>query len=183
MNAASIGAPMSKTLQELRESLLAGQRLAKQGSYERRAPEKKAVPYLVEARTELREYVREHEQEAEAWRLLSLAEECLLGYPAARRCLERAMAIAGKPDKKDLKRLALLKEYDTKWAQLSLTPDQLAALGRYLERSLVERPCDHTLRHTENWLRERNIGHVGQVLQAIRNEGAFCDCEVVLNVV
>ena len=174
---------MSKSLQELREILVVGQRLAKQGSYERRAPEKKAVPYLVEARTGLREYVRIHEQDAEAWRLLSLAEEFLLSYPAARKCLKRAAAIAGKPDKKDVKRLALLKEYETKWAQLSLTPDQLAALGRYLDGRLADSACDHSLRHTEKWLREQNIGQIGQLLQAIRNEGGFCDCEVVLNVV
>jgi hypothetical protein len=93
------------------------------------------------------------------------------------------MAIAGKPEKKDVKRLTLLKEYETKWARLSLTPDQLAALGRYLEGRLVESPCDHTLRHTEKWLREQNIGHIGKVLNAIRNQGGYCDCEVALNVV
>lgn len=57
---------MSKTLQELRELLIAGQRLAMQGSYERRAPAKRAVPFLLDARSGLREYVRDHGEDATA---------------------------------------------------------------------------------------------------------------------
>lgn len=174
---------MSKTLQELRELLIAGQRLAKQGSYERRAPARKAVPFLLDARSGLREYVRDHGEDASAWRLLSQAEECLLGYGMARAALERAMSLAGKPDKKDMKRLALLKEYESKWAELSLTPEELAALGQHLENRLAESPCDHTLHQTERWLEAKGSGNVKRVLEAIRNNGGYCDCEVLANVV
>jgi len=174
---------MSKTLQELRELLIAGQRLAMQGSYERRAPAKRAVPFLLDARSGLREYVRDHGEDATAWRLLSQAEECLLSYGMARGALERAMSLAGKPDKKDMKRLALLKEYESKWAELSLTPEELAALGQHLENRLAESPCDHTLHQTESWLEAKGAGDAKRVLEAIRNKGGYCDCEVLANVV
>ena len=174
---------MSKPLQQLRETLIAGQRLAMQGSYERRAPAKKAVPFLLEARMGLREYVQEHDNDVEALRLLSQAEECLLSYSAARVALERAMSLAAKPDKKDMKRLALLKEYESKWTELTLTPEQLATLGGHLESCLVQSPCDHTLRQTEKWLHGQATGGAKQVLEAIRNRGGYCDCEVLANVV
>jgi hypothetical protein len=174
---------MDKSLQELRETLIAGQRLAKQGSYERRAPAKKAVPFLLESRAGLREYVRNHEQDADGWRLLSQAEECLLSYGAARTSLERAISLRETPDKKDLKRLVLLKEYESKWARLSLTPKQLAQLGRHLEKRLAESPCDHTLRHTETWLQAEAAKGVRETLEAIRSRGGYCDCEALANVV
>lgn len=174
---------MGKSLQELRATLIAGQQLAMQGSYERRAPAKKAVPYLLDARTGLRTYVREHDQEAEAWRLLSQAEECLLSYSAAQSALERALSLAGKPDKKDLKRLALLREYGVKWARLTLSPEQLAALGRHLEIRLAQSSCDHTLHQTEQWLQMQGVAPPQQILATIRDQGGYCDCEVLANVV
>ena len=64
-----------------------------QGSYERRAPAKKAVPFLLDARGGLRKYVKENDQDVEAWRLLSQAEECLLSYTPARTSLENATAL------------------------------------------------------------------------------------------
>ncbi len=154
-----------------------------QGSYERRVPAKKAVPFLLDARGGLREYLREHGEDVTGWRLLCQAEECLLSYSMARAALERAMSLTGKPDKKDMKRLALLKEYESKWAQVSLAPEQLATLGHHLEGSLAESPCDHTLHHTEKWLQTQNMGTEKRVLEAIRNQGGYCDCEVLANVV
>lgn len=50
----------------LRSNIIAGQRLAMQGSYERRAPARKAVPLLLDARGGLREYVRDHGEDATA---------------------------------------------------------------------------------------------------------------------
>jgi len=174
---------MDETLSHLRETLLAGQRFSKQGSYHRRAPAKKAVPFLVEARTGLRAYTAQHADNSEAWRLLSQAEECLLNYRVARDCLERAMSLSAVRDRKDLKRLALLQEYESKWVQLALTPGQLADLGQFIGRQLTATPCDHTLRITETWLRNQDIPDANAVVEGLRNHGGYCDCEVLANVV
>lgn len=174
---------MSKDLADLKSALIEGQRRAMQGSYLRRNPAAPAVPFLLEARSGLKEYVEEHEQDVQAWRLLSQAEECLLNYAAARRCLEQAMSLLEQKDRKDLKRLALLKEYEAQWAELSLTPSQLDELGSYLQSRLTEKGCDHTLRHTQEWLQNIGTGNKKGVIDALRNQGGYCDCEVLNNVV
>lgn len=149
----------------------------------RRTPAPQAVPYLIEARTGLKEFVKAHGQEAHALRLLSQAEECLLSYPAAIRYLQAAMSLSDQKDKKDLKRMASLKACETQWAELTLSPDQLAELGHHLRARLSETGCDHTLRHTEEWLRGAGVRQVNSVVVANRNQGGFCDCEVICNVV
>jgi hypothetical protein len=174
---------MSKNLAELQGILIEGQRRSMQGSYMRRNPAPGAIPFLLEVRSGLKEYVEAHETEAQAWRLLSQAEECLLNYAAARRCLEKAVTLSERKDKKDLKRLALLKEYESQWADLNLTPTQLAELGNHLRARLSEQGCDHTFRFTQEWLQASNVGKTKGVMDALRNRGAYCDCEVLNNVV
>ncbi|WP_053591394.1 hypothetical protein [Bacillus sp. FJAT-22090] len=63
-------------LEALKETLIEGQKLSMQGSWDRRAPAKKAVPLLLEARQGLKDYVIENGTNPLAWRLLSQAEEC-----------------------------------------------------------------------------------------------------------
>jgi hypothetical protein len=174
---------MTDELQSLRSLLLHGIKRSGQSSYERRAPDQEAVPYLLQARTGLKAYVRQYPTDPEGWRLLSQAEECLLSYAAAIYALEMAMAQSAQRDRRDLKRLVLLQEYAAKWQGLGLEPAELAELDTYLEQHLAEQPCDHTLRHTHQWLRERRIKHSTRVLQALRSQGGFCDCEVLANVV
>ncbi len=173
----------NKSLEELRGILIEGQRRSMQGSYLRRNPAPAAIPFLLEARSGLKEYVREHDTNTEALRLLSLAEECLLNYPAARQSLERTISLSGQKDKKDMKRLALLSEYASQWTELALTPSQLEDLGNHLRAKLPENGCDHTLRFTLLWLREAGHGKTKGVIEALRNRGGFCDCEVLNNVV
>jgi hypothetical protein len=171
---------MSKDLEDLRRILIEGQRRSMQGSYMRRNPARKAIPFLHEARSKLKEYVEEHDQDPEGWRLLSQAEECFLNYAAARRCLERAVSLCQRRDRKDLKRLALLKEYDSQ----RLPPAKLVELGDYLRPRLRENGCDHTFRFTEEWLESSAYKErVSYVLDELRNQGACCDCEVLRNVV
>jgi hypothetical protein len=172
-----------KVLNELRQVLVEGQRRSMQGSYERRAPARKAIPYLIEARAGLRQYVEANGKDAEGWRLLAQAEECLLNFEGARQCLEKAVALAGKSDKKDLKRMVLLKEYQAKWSELALSPAELEDLGRHLDQHLREEGCDHTLRYTKAWLQQATYANVTSVIAALRNHGGYCDCEVLANVV
>lgn len=93
------------------------------------------------------------------------------------------MSLLEQKDRKDLKRLALLKEYEAQWAELSLTPSQLDELGSYLQSRLTEKGCDHTLRHTQEWLQNIGTGNKKGVIDALRNQGGYCDCEVLNNVV
>jgi hypothetical protein len=174
---------MNKNLAELQGILIEGQRRSMQGSYMRRNPAPGAIPFLLQARSGLKEHVEVHEQDAHAWRLLSQAEECLLNYAAARHCLEKAMNLSERKDKKYLKRLALLKECESQWADLNLTPAQLAELGSHLEARLLENRCDHTLRFTQEWLQTHNREKTKGAIEALRNHGGYCDCEVLNNVV
>jgi cytochrome c-type biogenesis protein CcmH/NrfG len=95
-------------LDELEALLREGMQRSRQTSLERRAPAFAAIPSLAKARAGLRGFVRAHADDARAWRLLSLAEETLLAYPLAIAALDRALALDGRRDKRDLKRLAAL---------------------------------------------------------------------------
>lgn len=172
-----------KNLEELHRILVEGQRRSKQGSYMRGNPASAAIPFLLEARSGLRDYVRENDTNAEALRLLSLAEECLLNYHAARQWLECAISLSVQKDKKDMKKLALLTEYENRWAELGLTASQLEDLGNHLNMKLPENGCDHTLRFTLEWLQGASRRKTKGVIEALRNRGGFCDCEVLNNVV
>jgi tetratricopeptide (TPR) repeat protein len=170
-------------LNDLQNQLIQGQKLSMQGSYQRRAPAKKAIPYLLSARKGLKEYVKQNADNALAWRLLSQAEEYLLNYNAALYSLEKAIELEGK-DRKDLKRLAMLKEYGGQWNELNMSSEQLESLGAYLEKKIESYGCDHTLTYTKEWL-DSNIpkGKKSKAIKAIQNQGGFCDCEVLMNVI
>jgi hypothetical protein len=66
----------------------------------RRNPAAEAMPFLLEARSGLKGYVKAHENDAQAWRLLSQAEECLLNYAGALHCVEQAMSLSERKDKR-----------------------------------------------------------------------------------
>jgi hypothetical protein len=173
---------MPPALDELRALLTSGLQRSMQGSYDRRAPAAAAAPILTDARQKLTQYTRDHPDEAEAWKLRALAEESLLSYGAAVRSLERSLALSTTRDRKDLKRLAQLKEYAAKWQKLMLSPAQLAELCEFLETTLATRPCDHTQQHARRWLLDQRIAKPDQVLKALANFGGYCDCEILLNV-
>lgn len=123
---------MAKDIVELQQLLLQGQKLSMQGSLDRRMPDKKSIPFLLEARKGLKEYVEINQEDSLGWRLLSQAEECLLNYSSALNYLEKAIELGGK-DKKDLKKIALLRVCQGQWEDLGLTMEQLNSLGDYLD--------------------------------------------------
>ncbi|HES8074056.1 TPA: DUF2695 domain-containing protein [Streptococcus pyogenes] len=171
------------SLLDLKDELIKGQKLAMQGSYQRRAPSKKAIPHLLAARKGLKEYVKQYSNDALAWQLLSQAEEYLLNYNAALTALQNALSF-DKKDKKLLKRLALLKEYASKWQELDMTPEQLQSLEIYLQEKLEICGCDHTLVYTREWLDISTLhSKKSKIVKALQNQGGFCDCEVLMNVI
>jgi hypothetical protein len=174
---------VTNELNELKLLLMEGQKLSGQSSYERRSPNKKAMPALLRARSGLAKYVEASPTDVEGWRLLSLAEECLLNYPAAETSLQKAIHLSlCSADRRDLKKLALLREYKARWNALTLRPEQLALLGKYLESRLAASPCDHSLRLTTDWLKQAGQKDITAVLNGLRGEGGYCDCEVQANV-
>lgn len=170
-------------LNDLRNELIQGQKLSMQGSDQRRAPEKKAVPYLLNARNGLKDYVQKNPQDGKAWLLLSQAEECLLNYSAALENLQKVIELGDK-NRKNLKKLVLLKEYESKWKELALSPEQLEELGEYVEGKIETQGCDHTLIYTKEWL-DKNMAKSkkAKIVKSLQNQGGFCDCEVLLNVI
>jgi len=171
------------TIAELRSQLISAQRLTGQSSYERRAPSPRSIPALLKAKTDIQEFLLLHEHEAQAHRLLSTVQECLLNYPGARASLELAMQLSSQREAKDLKRLALLREYEKKWTELPISPAELASLGSFLEQALARQACDHTLAQTRCWLSEHSPTKIDSKLKAMRHWGGYCDCEVLYNVV
>lgn len=174
---------MCKNLKELQEILIQGQKLSMQGSLDRRMPDKKAIPFFIDARKGLNEYVIINPQDSIGWRLLSQAQEALLNYPEALSSLEKSIELGGK-DKKDLKKIALLKECLKSWDELKLTPEQLESLGDYLNEKLGEFGCKHTLSFTKEWIDENMTKNKKtKIIKSIQGKGGFCDCEVLANVV
>jgi hypothetical protein len=171
-------------LHTLRETLLQGIRMSKQGSYARRSPAPASVKYLRDACQGLRELVKRDEKNIEAWRLLSQAEECLLNYREAIACLEEAMFVANQRSKQDLKRLALLKQSFAEWDKLPLSSKQLRSLGDFLEEcGANEERNGRTLRFTMQWLDDNQIPSRDAVISAFKMRGGHTDFMVLYNVV
>jgi hypothetical protein len=172
-----------KSIAELRALLMAAQKLTGQSSQERRAPSPEAVPALQAVTLELTQFLARNAEDAEAHRLLSRAQECLLNYPAARSSFETSLKLSGQRLPKDLKHLSLLVECESRWEHFPLTPDELADLGRYLEHALSGDGCDHSVKFTRQWLARRSEDQHEEQLAALRDWGGNCDCEIDANVV
>ena len=56
----------------------------------------------------------------------------------------------------------------------------LKELFDFLDREGAS-PCDHTLRETIEFLRERDLD-VGRIVPWLQEHGGYCDCEVIYNV-
>ncbi|HGA0700124.1 DUF2695 domain-containing protein [Bacillus cereus] len=170
-------------LEVLKSELIKGQKLAMQGSYERKEPSKKAIPYLLKVKKGLYEYIKLDSDNALAWRLLSQCEECLLNYQSAITSLQKVMSLNGG-NKKDLKKLALLKEYNVRVGELNLSVEQLNSLEGYLQENLKTKGCDHSLIYTKDWLNRCVPKSMHRyIIRAMRNRGGYCDCEVLMNIV
>lgn len=66
-------------------------------------------------------------------------------------------------------------------APRGLSIDQMDDLLGYLEERLDGRDCDETTRHVEAFLNARGLD-VSGTLAWLRDLGAWCDCEVWMNV-
>jgi hypothetical protein len=110
-----------------------------------------------------------------------MAQEALLEYSEAITSLNRAMELSTR-DKKNLKRLARLREAKSFWDQLTLTPYQLHDLGAYLQERGTSLDAE-TLAATQEWLEAAGLPDPESVLDAFENLGAFSDFQVLENIV
>jgi hypothetical protein len=175
---------MDDNIINLQQKLIEGQKLAMQGSYQRRMPAGKSITLLKECRIELRIYVENNPNLVIAYRLLSQAEEYLLNYKGAYEALNKAIELSGEKSNKDLKKIAQLKEYESAWTNISIKPEELKKLGQYLDEKLSSSDCDNSLQYTKQWLDE-NISKAKKtkVVKYFQNNGGFCDCEVLANII
>ena len=88
------------------------------------------------------------------------------------------MSELSRADKK-----ALAKAWkETQRKDYLLTEDNVQELFEYLEKQLDDSCCDHTLRHTEQWLKDNLSSEKAEkAIAEIREQGGYCDCEVLLN--
>jgi hypothetical protein len=94
-----------------------------------------------------------------------------------------------KPERarrKQLKRAVAAEDRAVRRARLQLSRAQLEALIDYVAGKLDETGgCDHTPRHAATWLVEvagfEDEAAIERIVDALLDEGARCDCEVVLN--
>ena len=88
------------------------------------------------------------------------------------------MAELSKEEKK-----ALMKKWkDTQNKKYLLSKTKVQKLFLYLETQLEETPCNHTLCHTKQWLKENCPQEkIEGIIAEMKEMGGCCDCEVLLN--
>jgi len=82
--------------------------------------------------------------------------------------------------KEELKKAWKLQQRQQVAASIPMPQQDLRDLFDYLDQAELS-PCDHTLRHTTEFLQRRSLA-VEPVVPWLREHGGHCDCEVIANV-
>ena len=82
--------------------------------------------------------------------------------------------------KAGLKKAWKLQERQRLAASIPIPQRELRDLFDHLDRPDLPL-CDHSLRHTSDFLRQRGI-EIEPVAVWLREQGGYCDCEVIANV-
>ncbi len=175
---------MENDLDRLEAMLLTTIRKSGQTSYGRRFPPEDVAVDLEGIVRDLRHFLAHDNLNPRAWRLLSQANECLLKYRSAFKCLEKALDIEQSREKRDLKRLARLGECAKEWDAFPLSPHQVKQLGEFLLTHGANDPSfAKTLDLTAEWLRVHTIEDVESVMDYLQQHGANTDFHVLNNIV
>ena len=82
--------------------------------------------------------------------------------------------------KRELKKRWKKAEKDVARSAFPLPDDKLEAMFDAVEMAIEESGCDHSLRATTVWLSANGVD-VAAVVAWLKNNGGFCDCEVIAN--
>ncbi len=153
-----------------------------QASYHRRAPNLSAVVLYDQAEAVIQKLLGVQPTSITAFLLLSAIAEGRLQFGSAIESLETAFSLGEPRSKKNLKRLARLRESMEWWQKLGLSPYHLAELGAYLTEVGVDAHCND-FRYTNAWLIETGIQTPEAMAGRFINLGAFTDFQVLANLV
>jgi hypothetical protein len=64
---------------------------------------------------------------------------------------------------------------------LPMDKETFNELFDYLDERLGE-GCDHTMNMTLDFLKEKEVKNIDQVVEWLNDKGGYCDCEVLANV-
>lgn len=157
------------------------QKACQRGVFDLAAPAENAFPLLYTMEKQLQSYLDTDPDNIEVLRYMSYIQCYLLHYEKALPFMEKSCALS--TDRKDRIHLATLRELLALLENLALRPAQIIALMDDVENALETNDCDHSLRHTEKWLREHVPADTHDaVLAGLRQAGGYCDCEVISNV-
>lgn len=169
-------------LNDARDSLSIARKLSNQSAYARRQPDPESLPHYANARELLEAFLSKSPEHREALLLLSEISESTLDFDSALHFLDRAFR-AGEPrSKKLLKKLALIRESQTMWRDLVISPSQLRELGDYLDAHGVN-TSNNTFDLTRAWLAENDVDHADAIIDGLERQGAFSDFQVLANLV
>ncbi|MDB6058289.1 MAG: hypothetical protein JWO95_2133 [Verrucomicrobiales bacterium] len=84
------------------------------------------------------------------------------------------------PDKDALKKAWKEQQREKLVASIPMPQADLRALFDFLDREGAP-PCDHTLRETIEFLKQRQLD-VDRIIPWLHEYGGYCDCEVIFNV-
>jgi hypothetical protein len=168
--------------QRAKRALTLGMRVSGQGTYARRAPKKDSISHFDKSRSLLLAILKNDPLDQDALLMMSQLEECLLNYPKAIEYLKKAFEAGKKCTNKDLKRLTLLRSNLVEWRDLSLTPNELRELGRYLELHCPD-VSERSFPLTREWMLLNGIGDPDSIIAGLERRGAFSDFQVLANIV
>ncbi|PPK66854.1 DUF2695 domain-containing protein [Actinokineospora auranticolor] len=86
-----------------------------------------------------------------------------------------------REERKRLKDEYLRAEHKASRERMVLDLAQLDSLVTSVEASVAEHGCDHTLHATIAWAEERAVD-LESLMIGLEDQGAYCDCEVVMNI-
>ena len=92
------------------------------------------------------------------------------------------------PDKNEIERRKQIKRELREKARLEfesslpMSREKFTQLFDFLDEKLSEYDCDDSLKLTEEFMQENKIENLGKIESWLKENGGFCDCEVLNNV-
>jgi len=151
---------------------------SKQGSYNRRYPNKKAIPLIKEFIVRLQALIDNGQYNPEVLLLMSQAKEMLLEYKSALHYMLLYMdATHNNNDKKCKKKAWQLQEGVDFWNSIILTPWEFESLGHYLEKNYDSTSLDATV----DWLSSNGFTDdvVNKITEYLHSKEIYTDLSLL----